>query len=100
MSSALFTIQGFLGQPAFESSQAFRSHYRPHIPVVYLSAKRNIVIAGLFLFVLASAVWGLRLTAQQQTRKINTTPAPAPRVDAVKESDITGKTVHQPQIIV
>jgi hypothetical protein len=35
------------------------------------------------------AGWVLRMTAQQQTRKINMTPAPALRVKAVKESEIT-----------
>ena len=55
--------------------------------------KRNIVITGLCLFVLLSAGWMLQLTAQQQTRKINTTPAPALRIEPAKEGDATGKTV-------
>jgi hypothetical protein len=50
--------------------------------------------------VLVSTGWALSLTAQHQTRKINTTPAPALRVEVVNESDITGKTVYQPQILV
>jgi len=53
--------------------------------------KRKIVITGLCLFVLLSAGWVLRV-AQQQTRKINTTPAPPLRVEPAKESDATGKT--------
>jgi hypothetical protein len=40
------------------------------------------------------------MTAQQQSRKINMTPAPALRVKAMIESEITGKTVYQPQITV
>src|SRR5213080_4080006 len=55
--------------------------------------KRKIVITGLCLFVLLSAGRVLQLTAQQQTRKINTTPAPPLRVEPAKESDTTGKTV-------
>jgi hypothetical protein len=55
--------------------------------------KRKIVITGLYLLVLLSAAWWLRLTAQQQSQKINTTPAPALRVEPAKESDVTGKTV-------
>lgn len=54
--------------------------------------KRKIVITGLCLFVLCSAGWLLR-AAQQQQKKINTTPAPPLRVEAAKESDATGKTV-------
>jgi len=55
--------------------------------------KRKIVITGLCLFALVSAGWMLRLTAKQQTRKINTTPAPPLRAEPAKESDVTGKTV-------
>jgi hypothetical protein len=55
--------------------------------------KRKIVITGLYLFVLLSGGWLLRLTAQQQSQKIATTPAPALRVEPAKESDVTGKTV-------
>src|SRR5215831_10022297 len=55
--------------------------------------KRKIVITGLSLFALLSAGWVLRLAAKQQTRKINTTPAPPLRVEPAKESDGTGKTV-------
>lgn len=54
--------------------------------------KRRIVITGLSLFVLLSAGWVWR-AAQQQTRKIDTTPAPPLRVEPAKESDATGKTV-------
>jgi hypothetical protein len=54
---------------------------------------RKIVITGLFLSALVSAGWVLRLTAQQETRKINTAPAPALRAEPAKESDATGKTV-------
>src|SRR5262249_44912427 len=56
------------------------------------SIKRKIVITGLCLFVLLSASWVLR-AAQQQQKKINTTPAPPLRVEPAKESDATGKTV-------
>src|SRR5262245_597745 len=55
--------------------------------------KRKMMIGGLCLFALLSAGWMLQLTAQQQTRKINTTPAPPLRVEPAKESDTTGKTV-------
>src|SRR5215475_10443165 len=55
--------------------------------------KRKIVITGLCLFALLSAGWVLRLAAKQQTRKINTTPAPPLRVEPAKESDVAGKTV-------
>src|SRR5215470_15776693 len=55
--------------------------------------KRKIVITGLSLFALLSAGRVLRLAAKQQTRKINTTPAPPLRVEPAKESDATGKTV-------
>jgi hypothetical protein len=55
--------------------------------------KRKIVITGLCLFALVSAGWVLRLAAQQQTRKINTTPAPPLRAEPAKESDVTGRTV-------
>ena len=55
--------------------------------------KRKIVTTGLCLLVMLSAGWLLRMTAQQQTQKINTTPAPALRVEPAKESDATGKTV-------
>ena len=54
--------------------------------------KRKIVITGLCYFVLLSVGWVLR-AAQQQTQKINTTPAPPLRVEPAKESDTTGKTV-------
>src|SRR5262249_13400868 len=57
------------------------------------SMKRKIVITGLCLFALLSAGWVLRLAAKQQTRKINTAPAPPLRVEPAKESDATGKTV-------
>src|SRR6266511_5246013 len=57
------------------------------------SMKRKIVISGLCLFALLSAGWVLRLAAKQQTRKINTAPAPPLRVEPAKESDVTGKTV-------
>jgi hypothetical protein len=55
--------------------------------------KRKIVITGLCLFVLLSAGWMLRPAAKQQPQKINTTIAPALRVEPAKESDATGKTV-------
>lgn len=55
--------------------------------------RRKIIITGLCLFVLFSAGWVLLLAAQQQTRKINTTPAPPLRVEPAKENDVTGKTV-------
>lgn len=55
--------------------------------------KRKIVITGLCLFALLSAGWARRLAAKQQTRKINTTPAPPLRVEPAKESDVTGGTV-------
>src|SRR5262245_18145770 len=55
--------------------------------------KRKIVSTGLCLFALLSVGWVLRLAADQQTRKINTTPAPPLRVEPARESDITGKTV-------
>src|SRR5215475_4046627 len=55
--------------------------------------RRKIVITGLCLFTLLSAGWVLRLAAKQQTRKINTTPAPPLRVEPAKESDVAGKTV-------
>lgn len=55
--------------------------------------KRNIVIIGLFLLVLLSAGWMLRPGAKYQPQKINTTSAPALRVEPAKESDATGKTV-------
>lgn len=54
--------------------------------------KRKVVITGICLSVLLSSGWVLR-TAQQQTRKLNTTPAPPLRVEPAKESDTTGKTV-------
>lgn len=55
--------------------------------------KRKIVITGLYLFVLLSAGWMLRPAAKQQPQKINTTSAPALRVEPAKESDATGRTV-------
>lgn len=55
--------------------------------------KRKIIITGVCFFVLLCASWLLRLTAQQQTPRINTTPAPPLRVEPAKESDVTGKTV-------
>ncbi|HKC85113.1 MAG TPA: DUF3500 domain-containing protein, partial [Blastocatellia bacterium] len=55
--------------------------------------KRKIIITGLCLFALFSAGRVLRLAAKQQTRKINTAPAPPLRVEPAKESDVTGKTV-------
>src|SRR5215210_5336787 len=55
--------------------------------------KRKLLITGLGLFLLLSAGWVLRAAQQQQTRKINTTPAPPLRVEPAKESDTTGKTV-------
>src|ERR1041384_5828376 len=55
--------------------------------------KRKLVITGLSLCLLLSAGWVLRLRAQQQTQKIKTTPASPLRVEAAKESDVTGKTV-------
>ena len=54
--------------------------------------KRKSVITALCLFLLLSAGWVLR-TAQQQTQKINTTPAPPLRTEPAKEKDATGKTV-------
>jgi Protein of unknown function (DUF3500) len=54
--------------------------------------KRKIVMTVLCLFALLSAGWVLR-AAQQQQKKINTTPAPPLRVEPAKESDATGKTV-------
>jgi hypothetical protein len=54
--------------------------------------KRKMIITGLCFFLLLSAGWVLR-AAQQQTRKINTTPAPPLRVEPAKGSDATGKTV-------
>src|SRR5215510_5306113 len=59
--------------------------------------KRKIVITGLSLFALLSAGWVLRLAAKQQTRKINTAPAPPLRAEPAKESDVTGKTVAAAQ---
>ena len=50
--------------------------------------KRKIVITGLCLFVLLSAIWIL-LAAKQQQKEIKTTPV----VEPAKESDATGKTV-------
>ena len=55
--------------------------------------KRKIVITGLCFFVLLSVGWMLQRTAQQQARKINTTPAPPLRIEPAKENDTTGKTV-------
>ncbi|MBO0857068.1 MAG: DUF3500 domain-containing protein [Chloracidobacterium sp.] len=55
--------------------------------------KRKILITGLCFFTLLSTGWVLRLAAKQQTRKINTTPAPPLRAEPAKESDATGKTV-------
>jgi hypothetical protein len=55
--------------------------------------KRKIAITGLCCCALLSAGWLLRLTAQQQTPTIKTTPAPPLRVEPAKESDATGKTV-------
>jgi len=54
---------------------------------------RRTITMGLCLFALVSTAWVLRLTAQQQTQKINTTPAPPLRVEPAKDSDVTGKTV-------
>jgi len=54
--------------------------------------KRKIIITALCLCVLLSAGWLLR-AAQQQTQKINTTPAPPLRIEPAKDSDATGKTV-------
>lgn len=54
--------------------------------------KRKIALTGLCLFTLLAVGWVLR-AAQQQTRKINTTPAPPLRVEPAKSSDTTGKTV-------
>ena len=54
--------------------------------------KRKIVITALCFFVALSAGWVLRAT-QQQTPKINTTPAPPLRTEPAKASDATGKTV-------
>ena len=59
--------------------------------------KRKFVITGLCVFVLVSAGWVLQLTAQQQTRKINTTPAPALRVEPAKDSDATSQTIAAAQ---
>ncbi|MFN0108465.1 MAG: DUF3500 domain-containing protein [Blastocatellia bacterium] len=58
--------------------------------------KRKIIITGLCLFVLLSAGWVWRqqaMTAQQQTQKINTTPATPLKIEPAKDSDATGKTV-------
>ncbi len=55
--------------------------------------KRKIVITGLWVSALISGGWMLRLAAQQQTRKFNAAPATPRRVEAAKESDVTGKTV-------
>jgi hypothetical protein len=55
--------------------------------------KRILVITGVCFGALLSASWLLHLRAEQQTQKINTTPAPALRVEPAKESDTTGKTV-------
>jgi len=57
---------------------------------------RKIVITALWLFALLSVGWILR-TAQQQPKKINTTPAPPLRVEPAKASDATGKTVAAAQ---
>jgi hypothetical protein len=54
--------------------------------------KRKSVITGLCLSVLLSAGWVIR-AAQQQQKRINTTPAPPLRVEPAKEGDATGKTV-------
>jgi hypothetical protein len=55
--------------------------------------KRKIVITSLCCFALLSAGWLWRMTAQQQTPTIKTTPAPPLRIEPAKESDATGKTV-------
>lgn len=54
--------------------------------------RRNIVVAGLSLFVLLSAGWVL-MEAKQQRTKIKPTPAPSLRAEPAKEGDATGKTV-------
>ncbi|HEX4947437.1 MAG TPA: DUF3500 domain-containing protein [Blastocatellia bacterium] len=54
--------------------------------------KRKIIITALCCCALFSVGWILR-AAQQQTQKINTTPAPPLRIEPAKNSDATGKTV-------
>jgi Protein of unknown function (DUF3500) len=54
--------------------------------------KRKIVITALCLCAVLSVGWVL-WAAQQQTQKINTTPAPSLRVEPAKATDATGKTV-------
>lgn len=54
---------------------------------------RRTIVTGLCLFALVSTGWVLQLMANQQTRKINTTPAPPLKVEPAKDSDATGKTV-------
>ncbi|HYP26747.1 MAG TPA: DUF3500 domain-containing protein [Blastocatellia bacterium] len=55
--------------------------------------KRESVSAGLYLLALLSAGWMLLPAAKHQPQKIDTTPAPALRVEPAKEGDVTGKTV-------
>lgn len=54
---------------------------------------RRTVVMGLSLLAVVSTGWALRMVAQQQTRKIATTPAPPLRVEPAKDTDATGKTV-------
>lgn len=55
--------------------------------------KQKIIITVLCFLVLLSAGWILRAAQQQQTRVINTTPAPPLRIEPAKDGDATGKTV-------
>jgi hypothetical protein len=55
--------------------------------------RRMIVTTGLSLLAVLAVGWVLQQTAQQQTQKTNTTPAPSLRVEPAKESDATGKTL-------
>jgi hypothetical protein len=54
--------------------------------------KQKFLITSLCLSAMLPAGWVLR-AAQQQTQKINTTPAPPLRPEPAKESDATGRTV-------
>lgn len=54
--------------------------------------KRNFIITSVCVCVLLVASWAMR-AAQQQTQKINTTPAPPLRIEPAKANDTTGKVV-------
>jgi hypothetical protein len=55
--------------------------------------KRRIMITALCCCAALSAGWLWRMTAQQRTQKIATTPAPPLPITPAKDSDATGKTV-------